>query len=309
MARLTPPRALLDEIGLVVDHSQRDALRKRLADVDQRRPHGRRDGDGIGAELFDHAAADDFAGQPMGDTAPDGGRLDHVRDVAEHDRDSFLDRDDRRSELVDGLHAADGAHRPFRAALRDESAGRVDVRVLDGVQHFVQRDVPRRHAGRIDLNLELPEIAAEPLDRGDTRDGEQPVLQLELGQVPERHQVHGAGFGFEREFENLVQPAGEARQQRSIGAGRELRSDLTDTLGDELPGPVVVRVASNSTVTWLTPSCDEERMRRTSGSPASAVSIGIATEASSSSAPIAGFCTMTLKTGADKSGKTSRRSC
>src|SRR5688572_7068700 len=50
-------------------------------------------------------------------------------------------------------------------------------------------------------------------------------------------------------------------------------------------------------------------MRRTSGSPASAVSIGIATDASSSSEPIAGFWTMTLKTGADRSGKTSRRSC
>src|SRR5688500_4518050 len=50
-------------------------------------------------------------------------------------------------------------------------------------------------------------------------------------------------------------------------------------------------------------------MRRTSGRPASAVSIGIATEASSSSAPIEAFWTMTLKTGADRSGNTSRRSC
>ena len=49
-------------------------------------------------------------------------------------------------------------------------------------------------------------------------------------------------------------------------------------------------------------------MRRTSARPASAVSIGIATDASSSSAPIAGFWTMTLKTGADRSGNTSRRS-
>src|SRR5687767_1509884 len=49
-------------------------------------------------------------------------------------------------------------------------------------------------------------------------------------------------------------------------------------------------------------------MRLTSGSPASAVSIGMATDASSSSAPIAAFCTMTLNTGADRSGNTSRRS-
>src|SRR5262245_19340539 len=46
-------------------------------------------------------------------------------------------------------------------------------------------------------------------------------------------------------------------------------------------------------------------MRRTLGRPASPVSIGIAMLVSSSSAPIAGFCTMTLKTGADRSGNTS----
>jgi hypothetical protein len=34
--------------------------------------------------------------------------------------------------------------------------------------------------------------------------------------------------------------------------------------------------------------------------------MGIATPVSSSSAPMAGFCTMTLKTGVERSGKTSR---
>src|SRR5713101_302801 len=47
-------------------------------------------------------------------------------------------------------------------------------------------------------------------------------------------------------------------------------------------------------------------MRRTSGSPASPTSIGIAMPVSSSSAPIAGFWTITLKTGAERSGNTSR---
>src|SRR5262245_38173483 len=48
-------------------------------------------------------------------------------------------------------------------------------------------------------------------------------------------------------------------------------------------------------------------MRRTSGRPANAASIGIAMPVSSSSAPIAAFWTMTLNTGAERSGKTSRR--
>src|SRR5438128_7687808 len=47
-------------------------------------------------------------------------------------------------------------------------------------------------------------------------------------------------------------------------------------------------------------------MRRTSGSPARPTSIGIAMPVSSSSAPMAGFWTMTLKTGAERSGNTSR---
>ena len=127
-----------DEIGLVVDHPQRDAFGKRLADVGERRTHGRGDGHGVGAELLDDAAAHDFAGEPMSDAAPDGRRLDDVRDVAEHDGDALLDGDDRRPQLVDGLHAADRAHRPLGAALRHESAGRVDVGVLDGVQHLVR---------------------------------------------------------------------------------------------------------------------------------------------------------------------------
>src|SRR5688572_25642890 len=47
-------------------------------------------------------------------------------------------------------------------------------------------------------------------------------------------------------------------------------------------------------------------MRRTSGRPDSAVSSGIVAPVSSSSGPMAGFCTITLNTGADRSGNTSR---
>src|SRR5215831_68947 len=42
------------------------------------------------------------------------------------------------------------------------------------------------------------------------------------------------------------------------------------------------------------------------GRPASATSSGMAMPVSSSSGPIAGFCAMTLNTGVDRSGKTSR---
>src|SRR2546428_4983013 len=49
-------------------------------------------------------------------------------------------------------------------------------------------------------------------------------------------------------------------------------------------------------------------MRRTLGRPASATSMGMAMPVSSSSAPMAGFWTITLKTGAERSGNTSRGS-
>src|ERR1700754_3843898 len=60
-------------------------------------------------------------------------------------------------------------------------------------------------------------------------------------------------------------------------------------------------------VVLATPSWELERTRRTSGNPVSATSIGMAIAVSSSSAPIDAFWTMTLKTGAERSGKTSRR--
>src|SRR4029079_2661587 len=100
----------------------------------------------------------------------------------------------------------------------------------------------RGHPRRVDLNLELAQVAPEPFDRGDTWYGEQSVFDLELGEVAERHQVDGAGLGFERELQNLVEAAGQTRHQRGCGAGRERCRDLTDAFGDQLTGAIVVGV-------------------------------------------------------------------
>ncbi len=94
----------------------------------------------------------------------------------------------------------------------------------------------------IDLHLELAQVAAEPLDRRHAGHRQQAVLHLELGEVAQRHQVDGAGLGLERELEDLVQPAGEAREQRRVGARRQLRRHLADALGDQLARAVVVGV-------------------------------------------------------------------
>ena len=105
---------------------------------------------------------------------------------------------------------------------------------------------PRGHPLGIELHLELAQVAAEPLDGGDARHREQAVLHLELGEIAQRHQVRGAGLGLERELEDLVQPAGQARDERRIGARRQLPGDLRHALGDELAGAVVVGVAART---------------------------------------------------------------
>ena len=116
------------------------------------------------------------------------------------------------------------------------------IRLLDRVQHLVEADAPRRHPLGIELHLELPQVAAKPLDRRHAGHGEQPVVDLELGQIAQRHQVGGAWLGLERELEDLVQATGQAGDERRIGARRQLADDLRDALGDELSRAVVVGV-------------------------------------------------------------------
>ena len=204
----------LDQLRLVVDDAQLHALRQvsRSSAIAARMPAATCDR--VGAELLDDPAADDLAGEPVRDAAAHRRRLAHVGDVAEQHRRAAAHRDDRLAQLLDGRRAAQRAHRPLHLPLRHEAAGRVDVRAPRRVHDLVERDAARRHALRIELDLELAQVAAEPLDRGDAGHGEQPVLDLELREVAQRHQVGGAGLGLERELEDLVEPAGEAGEQR-----------------------------------------------------------------------------------------------
>ena len=103
--------------------------------------------------------------------APHRRRFANVGDVAEQHRHVAARGHDRAAQVVNGLRAAERAHRPFDRALRDDAAGGVHVRLLDGVHHIVEADAPRRHALGIELHLELSQIAAEPLDSGDAGHG------------------------------------------------------------------------------------------------------------------------------------------
>ena len=212
----------IDEIGLVVHDPQAHTLRQRLTDLPDGVPDPGRYADRIGAELLDDATADDLAAESMRDPSPNRRGLPDLRHVPEEHRRRAANGDHGVPEVLHGPGTPDGAHRPLHRPLSEDPSRRIDVRPFDGVENVVERDAPGGEPIGVELDLELTQIAAEPLDRGNAGNGEQPVLNLELGQVSEGHQVRRARFGLERELEDLVQPAGQTRNEGRIGSGRQL---------------------------------------------------------------------------------------
>ena len=178
----------------------------------------------------------------MGDAAPHGCRLANVGHIPEQHRHVAACRDDGSTQVVDRLRATERTHGPLDGALLDDPARRIQVRFFDRMHHVVEADDPGGHPLRIELHLELPEISAETLDRRHAGHGQETVVHLELGDVPQRHQIGGAGIGFQRELEDLVQPAGEAGDERRIRPLGKLTRDLRDAFRHELTRAVVVGV-------------------------------------------------------------------
>ena len=165
-------KGAVDQIRLVVDHPQRHTFRQRRTNVVERLANGQRHGDGVRSELLHDAAADDLSGKSVRHATTHRRRFDDVGNIAQRDRYALFHGHDRGSQLVDRLNATHRAYRPLGAALRDEAPRAVDVGVFDGMQHFVNRHVTRRHARRVDLHLELAEVSAKPFDCGNARHGE-----------------------------------------------------------------------------------------------------------------------------------------
>ena len=170
----------------------------------------------------------------MRNTAPNRGRFPNLGDVADQHWDAATHGHDGRSQIVNSRDAPDDAHAPLHCALHHDAARRVLVALLNRVLNLGERDVPGEHPIGIDLHLELAEVAAQTLDSRHPRHGQQPVLDVELREIAQGHQVGCARFSLKRELENLVQSPGQARDQRRLGAGRQLRRALLDALGHEL---------------------------------------------------------------------------
>ena len=228
--------------GLVVHDPKRHSLGQRLPDIFNGTANASRDRDGVRAKLFDDARADHFAFEAMCNAAPDGRRLAHIGHIAEEDRHVFPNQDDRISQVVHVSGAADRPDAPLGCALHDETTGGVDVAAFDGVQHVAEAHATGRHAIRINLHLELAKVAAQTFDRRDTRHSEQPVLHVELREIPQRHQVGTSGLRFQREFEDFVQATRQARDKRRVGTGRQFRRCLRHTFRYKLPRAVVIGI-------------------------------------------------------------------
>ena len=132
-------------------------------------------------------------------------RLADIRDVTDQHRGRSAHDDHGLAQVVDAGSAAQRPNRPLHRALADKAAGGVDVGGLNGVNEFVKAHSPCRHALGIDLHLELAQISAEPFNRGDAGNRQQAVLDVELREVAQRHQISGAGIRFERELKDLVE--------------------------------------------------------------------------------------------------------
>ena len=225
---------------LVVHDAQLDTLGQCAPNILDRLANARSDLYGVGSELLDHPSADDLALEAMGEASTHGGGLTNVRNVTEKHGHIPADCDDRAPKIIDRLRAPQRSYGPLDRPLRDNAAGGIQIRFVDGVHHVIQTDAPHRHALRIQLDLKLPQVATETLHSRYSGNGEQAVAHFELGEIAQRHEVGCALIRFQRKLENLVQSAGQAGDQRRIGAGRQLVRDLRHPLRDKLPGPVVI---------------------------------------------------------------------
>ena len=208
------------ELRLVVDDAQLDALRQRSSDVVDRArgcPRRRSRYPAPNCLMMRALTTSPFRRCAMPRRTAAASRMSATSPSSTGTSPRVVTTVRRRSSTR--LRAAERAHRPFDRALGDDAARGVQVRFLDGVHHVVEADAPRGHALGIELHLKLPQVAAETLHGRHAGHGQQPVVDLELGEIAQRHQVRRAWLGFERELEDLVQPAGQAGDQRRIGPG------------------------------------------------------------------------------------------
>ena len=137
------------------------------------------------------AAAHDLAVEPVRDAAPHRRRLAHVGDVAErHGR--------RPCTATTVLRRSSTFARARRRARSTPSAPCVTkppaaFTLAPSTACMTSSSVTPRAAMRSGSSCtwNCAQVAAEPLDRGDARHREQPVLDLELREIAQRHQIGG----------------------------------------------------------------------------------------------------------------------
>ena len=158
----------------------------------------------------------------------------HVGDITEQYRHVAADRDDGRRRSSTEVGAADSAVPSTRSqpcATMPPEAFRFDSSTACST--LVETDLARQPSVR---------DRAEPGTGGDNRRDarrptprhrEQPVLDLELGQIAERHQIGRTRVSFERELKDLVEATGQTR----------------DAAADRCPAAIARRLATTRSAT------------------------------------------------------------
>jgi uncharacterized membrane protein YccC len=109
------------------------------------------------------------------------------RHVAETDVDAAAARYRDLGQLLGRADLSFGADDDALVGAFDEPSPAHAGRAPGGLANFLQRQAVLHQALRVDLHLELPDVAAEDDDIGDTRQTQQMRLQRPFGQVMDIH--------------------------------------------------------------------------------------------------------------------------
>ena len=161
----------------------------------------------------------------------------HMADIADGDRHAVEHADRQRVEALHRRGAGVELHVVGAVADPRRAGGHDHVGRLQRGHHVVQRKALGRQSGRIDIDIDLPLLAAERPRRRQARNGEQlhpdevqaVVVDLLLGQRLRRHrQLHHRHVrSIELDHRRRLHPGRRAAQDRVVDRG-----DLRDRAAD-----------------------------------------------------------------------------
>ena len=135
------------------------------------------------------------------------------------------------TQVLELQRAPDIADQELAVVLVGKAAAAVGAEPLQGALHLLQRDTEETHGRRIGSHTELPDLAANRDDLGDTGNGQQAGPDNEIGNLTHLHRA--GGHCRHGKHENLAHD-GVDRPHLRRDVRRELLLDEPKALGDLL---------------------------------------------------------------------------